>query len=192
MADNFCQSLLSVGAILVPNGLVRNGIIASVFIVTVFLLRYARPTLMAESVDKSLRDTENLFYETCDIHNFNAPSLTPVDNDVAARLIVLQDKAAKLRVQTLRHGTSLIWLWNELLALCNGRSFAIWRCARHIGALQNDIKVIKLERLRELNIDLALCASSGASPLLQLSMRHRHHCGIGSSAAVPAVHASAC
>ncbi|KAJ7489143.1 hypothetical protein FB451DRAFT_1223858 [Mycena latifolia] len=167
------------GTILIPNALVRNGIIISVFAVTTLVFGYARPTRMAESVDKSLRDTEDLFYETCDIHNFNPPSLITVDNDVAARLIVLQDRAAKLRMQTLLHGTSAIWFWNELVAFCKGHSFAIWRCARYIGVLQNDLKVIKLERLRELDAELALCASSGSFPAWQLSMRHSHHRGTG-------------
>ncbi|KAJ7677925.1 hypothetical protein DFH06DRAFT_1422249 [Mycena polygramma] len=160
-------SLLSNLASGIPHGLL---VAVTVFSIAAsgFLLRAAFPTQLMKSLNASLLATEQLYFDTFETHLFNESS--KADMDLAARLLVLEDNAAKLRLQTLFHGTFFVQ-WGELWGICTGQSFAIWRCTRKIQCLGSEMQMRHQEKLHELHKVL----TAGASPTWKLTMRQRYH-----------------
>ncbi|KAJ7489153.1 hypothetical protein FB451DRAFT_1223890 [Mycena latifolia] len=153
-----------------PNGFLIT-IIVSGLAMTIYVLRLALPSRMIRSLEKSLYDVERFFYYTFETPGFNRGISGPkTDIDLAERLVVLQNKADQLRMQTLFHGTFLVQ-WGDLWGLFMGHSFAIWRCNRKVQCLGNEMQMRQQKRLLEINTELAI----GTSPALQLTMRQR--CG---------------
>ncbi|KAJ6598208.1 hypothetical protein DFH09DRAFT_1356537 [Mycena vulgaris] len=170
MSDNTASILLN-WATLIPNGLLIT-VTVSGLITTILVVRFALPARMIKSLDASLHNVERMYFETFGIDPVTRPTRkSKFDMDFASRLIVLQDNAARLRMQTLFHGTFFVQ-WGELWGLCTGHSFAIWRCTRKIECLNNEMQMRWQERLRELNRELTV----GTSPTWQLTMRQRHDC----------------
>ncbi|KAJ6618199.1 hypothetical protein B0H10DRAFT_1268601 [Mycena sp. CBHHK59/15] len=181
----FCENFTSLATMAIPDGTARNATLGILLLGTISLvLLSVLPTRLTASLDKSLCESEKLYHDIFDAFRANLSSSSKVDAELAARLIVLQDKTIELRMKTLRHGTSLaiVWWLREFWALLNGHSFAILRCIWNVKALRNEFQLRKHEKLCELNSELAV----GNSPACQLMMRHRHSSGSGNYTPVPA------
>ncbi|KAJ7665795.1 hypothetical protein B0H17DRAFT_1090236 [Mycena rosella] len=148
------------------------------------VVRLAFPTRMIKSLDASLHDVERLYFNTFETHLANHLTLESyTDVDLTARLRILQNTAAILRVQALSNGTFFMQWAGEFWGLCKGHSFAIWRCRRHIQCLGNEIQLRQEAKFHEFKREIP----SGSSPAWQLTMRRMYHCrdvpyGVGCSA----------
>ncbi|KAJ7916775.1 hypothetical protein B0H13DRAFT_355295 [Mycena leptocephala] len=158
---SFLSTLLG----LVPNGLLIT-IVASALVTIIYVLRFALPTRMMESLVTSLHDIERIYY-----YSHVSCLESKADTDLTTRLIMLQDAAAKLRIQTLFHGTFFVQFGGELWGLCMGHSFAIWCCTRKIQCLSNELQLRQQEKFREFTRELP----ADSSPAFQLTMRHRYY-----------------
>ncbi|KAJ7267219.1 hypothetical protein C8J57DRAFT_1469507, partial [Mycena rebaudengoi] len=173
MAQKSPSSVFSFWAEIAPVLAIRNIIAVGCGVVLFFLARCAMPTSMVPRLEQSLREADRLYYDTFDIHGFGLHGLSTTDTHLAVNLVMLQDEAAKLQIESLRARTSLAWWWRELCAVFNGHSFALWRCTWRIRALRNNIHLRKQKKLFQLNTELAV----GKSAVLQLSMRRRNFPG---------------
>ncbi|KAJ6626324.1 hypothetical protein B0H10DRAFT_1941887 [Mycena sp. CBHHK59/15] len=173
MSDSPRETLLSLGLL---SSYLSNVftpyviIVASLFTCAILVARYAVPMRMIIVLDKCVREVEDLYYDTCETQSFNFPE---AENDLAARLIAIQDEAARLRIRTVRltHAPGTAW-WSECRGFFMGYSLAIWLCTSKIRALQRDLQLRQHKQLHALNAEFA----AGNSPALQLRMRRRY-CG---------------
>ncbi|KAJ6618196.1 hypothetical protein B0H10DRAFT_2217962 [Mycena sp. CBHHK59/15] len=127
----------------IPDSTTRNATLCILLLgATFFVLQSVLPIRLIASLDKSLSESEKLYHDIFDASRASLSSSSKVDAELAARLIVLQDKTIELRMQTLRHGTSLaiVWWLREFWALFNGHSFAILRCIWNVKALRNEFQ----------------------------------------------------
>ncbi|KAJ6626314.1 hypothetical protein B0H10DRAFT_2211202 [Mycena sp. CBHHK59/15] len=170
MSDSARDTLLS----LLPSSL-SNIFIPYVIIVAplltcaILVVRYALPTGMIIVLDKCLREVEDLYYDTCETQSSN---LLEAENNIAARLLDIQNEAASLRIRTLRltHAPGMAW-WCECCGFFMGHSLAIWLCTTKIHALQRDLQLRQHKQLQGLHAEFA----AGNSPTWQLRMR-QHYC----------------
>ncbi|KAJ6560494.1 hypothetical protein B0H10DRAFT_1966923 [Mycena sp. CBHHK59/15] len=171
MSDSPRESLLSLLSSSFSNTFTPYVIIvASLLTCAILVARYALPTRMIIVLDKCLREVEDLYYDTCETHSFNLPE---AEKDIAARLLDIQDEAARLRIRTLRliHAPGMAW-WSECRGFFMGHSLAIWLCTLKIHALQHDLQLRQHKRLQASHAEFA----AGNSPAWQLRMRQRY-CG---------------
>ncbi|KAJ6560497.1 hypothetical protein B0H10DRAFT_1966925 [Mycena sp. CBHHK59/15] len=169
MSDSPRETLLSLLSRSLSNIITPHVIIvASLLTCAILVARYALPTRMIIVLDKCLREVEDLYYDTCDTYGL---SLAAAENDLAARLIEIQDEAARLRICTLRltHAPGMAW-WSECRGFYMGHSFAIWLCASKIRALQRDLQLRQHQKMQALHAELA----AGNSPAWQFRLRQRH------------------
>ncbi|KAJ6632426.1 hypothetical protein B0H10DRAFT_1977285 [Mycena sp. CBHHK59/15] len=143
-------------------------IVASLLTWAILVARYALPTRMIIGLDKCLREVEDLYYDTFDTYGL---SLAGVENNLAARLIAIQDEAASLHIRTLRlnHAPGMAW-WRECRGFSMGHSLAIWLCTSKIRALQCDLQLRQHQKMQALHAEFA----AGNSPTWQLRMRQRY------------------
>ncbi|KAJ7260723.1 hypothetical protein C8J57DRAFT_1337881 [Mycena rebaudengoi] len=159
-------TLISLAADTIPYPLGQIIFISGALLLTCMLLvKYALPTCMLNHLEKSLTNVEKIYYRTFDTLPLKA------DDDLAARLLSLQDAVTKLHLHTQRstRASVLGWWGTELCGLFNGHSLEIWRCGWDIQVFQNDMRMCKQEKLKELSDKLA----SVKSPGWQLAMRQR-------------------
>ncbi|KAJ6608430.1 hypothetical protein B0H10DRAFT_2439050 [Mycena sp. CBHHK59/15] len=143
-------------------------IVASLFTCAILVARYALPTRMIIVLDKGLREVEDLYYDMCGAYRLN---LAEAENDLAARLIAIEDEAASLRIRFLRltHAPGMAW-WSECRGFFMGHSLAIWLCTSKICALQRDLLLRQQQKMQALHAEFA----AGNSPVWQLRMRQRY------------------
>ncbi|KAJ7176817.1 hypothetical protein C8R46DRAFT_1346764 [Mycena filopes] len=166
-------SYLSNSAAAIPNGLLF-AFAASGIALGGFVLRAVLPTPLIKSLDASLSEADRLCQVQSDTFETRLFSHLGGESDVdvklAHRLIVLQDHAARLRMQTLFHGTFFV-RWGELWGLCTGLSFSIWYCTRKIQCLSSEMQMRQQEKLDALYKQLTI----GTPAVWQLKMRQMHY-----------------
>ncbi|KAJ7182864.1 hypothetical protein C8R43DRAFT_940953 [Mycena crocata] len=135
-------SILSAWATLIPNSMLITAV-ASALVTVAFVVRALSPKRMMKALDASLHDVERIYFETFETHRFHQLTAEPVTSvNHGTRLIVLEDNAARLRMETLFHGSFFVH-WGELWGMFTGQSFAIWRCTRKIQCLGSEMQASK-------------------------------------------------
>ncbi|KAF8201358.1 hypothetical protein K438DRAFT_1758623 [Mycena galopus ATCC 62051] len=147
--------------------------VGSIIFTVVCIIRFALPSRRITSMNKAFDAMNKLYHKAVDDHllNFRLEPDLAIHNQVLA----LDDKARRLRIDTLGLGTSpALWWWNEVIGVFNGHCFAIVMCTWRIGILKEEIQLTCEKRLNNMNT----ASTVRLSPAQQLWLRR--HCTLDS------------
>ncbi|KAJ6554838.1 hypothetical protein B0H19DRAFT_1072185 [Mycena capillaripes] len=168
-----CLALASFAGEILSNSMLRVTTTIVLAIATLaIVVHICSPTRMMAILDNRLWVVEQAYIDAIGVDLLSLISPTPLDNELARRLITLQDGVLSLRTQTLQYSTMSIGrrLWDEICGLCRGHSLAIWQRSRELSALHTAIQVRNEATRETFNTEMA----GFNSPVIQLALRHRY------------------
>ncbi|KAJ6618198.1 hypothetical protein B0H10DRAFT_1268604 [Mycena sp. CBHHK59/15] len=145
--NSLCISLL---ISLIPGRFVH---LATIALLLAAAVGYALPTPLISSMDKEVAEMRRLYKEARDVDSnlFRVPFESyPIDDNVEKQFLYLDKHARRLRTETFRASLTLWNGWrNELLAVFNGHSFAIWLCTLNMRVFKKKMRLILEERVQD-------------------------------------------
>ncbi|KAJ7240860.1 hypothetical protein B0H12DRAFT_1250858 [Mycena haematopus] len=141
-------------------------LMVSILIPVFCIVQFALPSRRVRSMDKAFNNLKKL-YEALDGHLLNF-QLEP-DLTISEEFLALDNRARRLRIETLDLSIPAFWWWNELKAIFNGHCVAIVKCTWEIGLLKKRIQLIYEKRTDDIN----MASAAELSPAQQLWLRRQ-------------------
>ncbi|KAK7052337.1 hypothetical protein R3P38DRAFT_2762726 [Favolaschia claudopus] len=136
------------------------------------LLSRCLPSCLMKSLDEQVQQATGLYNQAVGGHFLSFPEET----ELSEKLLKLDTQARQLRKKTLVFTPRILpSSFQQIYALLNGHSFAIWMCIRQTKALRNKMQLL-IECKKE---DFNSAMPDGIPPSRQLWLRHRFGDSIG-------------